>query len=298
MSISIQFIGVRAPATLGAQEQIALEWVWPERTVPEWETAIDAFEEQFEVSLIAEAVMEGARGALGVAMDELHGLTSQYLNLLKNTYRNNVGKYEVVNDLLAMGGSRGSILLEAMQLEAAWLDIDPLWTPLPTKTLAGFTTLREATEAKLRLYLNKRRAWRGAVGDLNELAIPLNDACVGWYAAATLVFPEGTSEGDMIRSTVPTTTDFTPFPDQALVVVNDPPGPGAYSVSLEAEHATKFDVHQKGPGETEFTKVGVDVPPGLYVKTGLAAGGYEVKGQGRNSRGAGPESEPAGITVT
>ena len=58
---------------------------------------------------------------------------------------------------------------------------------------------------------------------------------------------------------------------------------------------TKFDVCQKGPGETEFTKDGVEALPGLYVKTGLAAGGYEVKGQGRNSRGAGPDSEPATV---
>jgi len=36
----------------------------------------------------------------------------------------------------------------------------------------------------------------------------LEDLNEAWYAEATKVFPAGTAEGDMIRSTVPTT--YTP----------------------------------------------------------------------------------------
>ena len=296
LTVPIEFVGQRSSATISAQLQIAATWVWPEKTVVQWETQISDFEDQIEASLIAEAVMEGARGVLGEAMSGLHSLTSQDLNLLKNTYRNNEGKYEVVNGLVALGGSRGAIILEAMELEAAWLGINPLWVPLPLQTLGDFTTLREAAQAKLKEYLNKKAAWRDAVGAMNELAIALNEACVGWYAAATVVFPEGTAEGDMIRGTIPTTTDFTPLPGQAFVVL-DSTEPGGYSVNLEAEHATKFDVFQKGPGDTDYIKIGTDVPPGLFVKTGLVAGEYLLKAEGRNSRGAGPESGVTGLVV-
>ena len=295
---SITFTLNRTRCTASAQSIIALIWVWIGKTVAQWDASLLALESKMVALSDSEAEMEVNRGSLDADLADLHNKTLVWGTFFKLAYRNDPDNANVVKSLKASGGSRADIMEEATSLGSMWEKINPAWEPEAGQTLALFTTFREACAAKLYAYEKAKVGWRSTAEALNRMADVLDDECIAWYAAATVRFPEGTAEGDMIRGTVPTTTEFTPYPEQALVVVNEPPGPGAYSVSLEAEHATKFDVYQKGPGETEFTKVGVDVPPGLYVKTGLAAGGYEVKGQGRNSRGAGPESEPAGITVT
>jgi hypothetical protein len=130
--VSIEFVGQRAPATYSAQVQIDPEWVWPEKTIPGWEAQITAFQGQLESSLIAEAVMEVARGILDGGLEELHVLASQCLNLLKGTFRNS-NKYEPLIGRVALGGSRSNIMLEARELEAAWTSIDPLWCQCPPK---------------------------------------------------------------------------------------------------------------------------------------------------------------------
>ena len=294
-----RFIIERALATRSAQQNLALIWIWALKTLAQWTAAITSFETKELAVIDAKTTVNNLQGIVDAKLDELHELTVKVLTMLRTKLElTNPNSLHTVEVLSAVGDSRISVVEEAKELASAWKDLEPTWEPVPDLTLEEFQAKLAAADVILNEYLDARTAVRTAVGEWNGVAGPLNRDCVAWYRDATIVFPEGTGEGDMIRSIVPTTTEFTPFPDQALVVVNEPPGPGAYSVNLEAEHATKFDVYQKGPEETEFTKVGVDVPPGLYVKTGLPAGGYEVKGQGRNSRGAGPDSEPAGITVT
>ena len=45
---------------------------------------------------------------------------------------------------------------------------------------------------------------RRAAGDFNTLIGRLEDECIQWYAEATAVFPEGTTNGDLIRGQIPT----------------------------------------------------------------------------------------------
>src|SRR4051812_41192758 len=108
-------------------------------------------------------------------------------------------------------------------------------------------------------YARAKASWRVEAEGFNELAEELDLDCIGWYAAATQVFKEGTPEGDMIRGTVPTTTDFTPLPDKAQIIDARADEPGFAWIQFVAEHGTKFDVWRKGPGELEFLLVAHDI---------------------------------------
>ena len=290
------FFKERALATRSAQIIVALIWVWLEKTVAQWTTHIDAFLAQEEAAADANAVADARRSELDAKLEEVHQRTQQGLSFFKTACRNDVVKTGALRSLTAIGNSRALILEEALSFEAAWEELDPTWEPMTGQTLALFKVLREEGETCMEAYVAAKAAWRHETEGWNRLGEVIGQDCIAWYSVATQVFPEGTPEGDMIRGTVPTTTGFTHLPEQAVVVL-DEVVPGGYSVSLEAEHASKFDVFEKLDGELEYTKVGTDVPSGLFSRTGLTPGGREVKAEPRNSRGAGPMSDALGLTV-
>jgi hypothetical protein len=51
---------------------------------------------------------------------------------------------------------------------------------------------------------------RREVGRLNVLLTRAERDAVDWYAEATNVFPAGTETGDLIRSDIPTTSQYNP----------------------------------------------------------------------------------------
>ena len=266
-------------------------------TLVQWSTKITALFAQEEVAADASATADLARGDLNAKMDVLHSRTQQGLSLLKTNWRNDPAKSRALQRLSAIGDSRTQVLEEALAFESAWETIDPAWVPLAGQTLALFKVLRGEAATCLETYAAGKAGWRQETENFNQLVEILDRDCIGWYSAATLVFPEGTAEGDMIRGTVPTTTDFTPLPTQAEITLDAPPGANSILFSIFANHATKYDVYRQGPGETEFTKTGSDVDEGAYLETGLAVGSYLYKVVGKNSRGSGPESEVLGAAV-
>jgi hypothetical protein len=294
---TLEFILDRARATRSAQNSIAATWTWPEKLVADWDTDIAAVETQKAAAADAEAQVDLQRGDLDEQLDLLHDRTVQWGTFLRSTNRNNRARTRALRALSGQGKSRHNILDEAQVLESMWRKVDPVWVPVPTQTLALFKTFRELCITNMATYSDTKSEWRIETEETQELSEELNEDCMAWYEAATAMFPEGTAEGDMIRGTVPTTTDFVPLPEQAEIALDDT-GPGRYSVSLGGERATKFDVfHKFVDGPDGFVLVGEDVPPGLFEITGLAAGSYEVYAVPKNSRGSGPQSETVGLTV-
>lgn len=296
MQINVAAVGERTGATRSAQISIAAIWMWV-KTLLQWDASVTGLEAQVFAVANLEADVNLSRGTLDAALDVLHERTVKWLTFFKLQHRNDPARAQALRLLTASGGSRQSILDEANAFEAEWRSIDAAWLPEPTQTLASFQTYRESCITLLHTYKNAKSDWRTGVGNLYEYAATLHDENVAWYAAATVMFPVGTAEGDMIRGTIPTTTDVTPFPGQAEIALNESPGPGSNSMTLFAPHASKYDLFRKGPGETEFTKVGADIDEGLHVETGLTPGDYQYKLIGKNSRGSGPESEIIGVTV-
>ncbi|HMJ05822.1 MAG TPA: fibronectin type III domain-containing protein [Chthoniobacterales bacterium] len=86
-------------------------------------------------------------------------------------------------------------------------------------------------------------------------------------------------------------------PNQPVISVSTSPGAGKAHLEFDSAHATSFDVLQKAPGATDFTKVVDDGLLKTYDATGLTAGSYQYQVVGRNSLGDSPASDPATITV-
>ena len=87
-------------------------------------------------------------------------------------------------------------------------------------------------------------------------------------------------------------------PDQPVISVSTSPGAGKVHLEFDANHATSFDVLQKAPGETDFTKVVDDGLAKTYDATGLTAGAYQYEVVGRNSLGSSDPSDPVTVNVT
>jgi hypothetical protein len=173
---------------------------------------------QEEIASQAEQTMLAARGAWDSNLDDLHRRTVQGVSMCKNRNRNNPANLAVLSGLTARGTSRAETLAEALAWESAWAKVDATWSPLPANTLDIFRTLRkQCAEDLQQAYADSQADYRKEAETLADMAADLEQVMEAWYADATVVFPIGTAEGDMIRGTVPTT--YSPSTSKA------PPAP-------------------------------------------------------------------------
>ena len=222
MGESIEFIKARAIATLAAANAVASQWVWQEKTIAQMETQHQGITAQENLVGDANGPMLTARAEWDAALDTLHVRTMQGVAMAKTRFRNNPVKLALVENLEARGDSRAAILREALEWEKAWKQTEQTWSPMPANTFAAFGTLRlQCLEPLQHAYKDKQSAWREASNILTELGRAMEDVNEAWYADATRAFVQGTPEGNMIRGTIPTTSDGSPPPPTPPT----PPGP-------------------------------------------------------------------------
>ena len=224
MPESLAFIKDRAVKTISAANQVANVWTWSELSPAQHQTQLDALAGnqlakppvlgQESIVGTAEQTMLTARSAWDGGLDKLHAWTVLAVGSLKNSYRNDPAKLALVSGLSASESSRDGVVAEALALATAWESTDANWVPKAGVTLAAFKAQREASnEADRKAYAAAHSAWSSAAGTQRMMAAALEDRNEGWYASAVLVFPAGTPDGDMIRTTIPTT--YSPPPPKA-----------------------------------------------------------------------------------
>jgi len=294
MSDSLDFCLQRAQATRAAQAAIVLIWVWEEKTLAQWDSGIAAFILQIEAVEDADADTLGKRGDLDAALDALRSLTRRCLSIAKNKYRNTPAKLEVLANLRVEAGSRSGKIQESLEWESAWEEVDAAWVPLTGVTLAIFKTQRLAAQTLLETFTNTQASTRGEGTKLIQLKDQLSADCRAWYEAATNVFLEGTPEGDMIRSTVPTTYTPPSNPPTALEI-------NTATAQAGGDIATTY-VPGGGDGATsnrlEWQVVGVDADYDHSVPVNLVGqtlSGF-TSGQTVNLRVK--SANPAGVTYS
>ena len=216
----------RAQSTKAVQTSIAGTWTWDEMTLLQWDTAIAAFVTQMETEQDAEADYLAKRGETDAAIDSIHSLAGRSVRMAKNRYRDTPAKLEVIARLRNDSASRSGKLQDALEWESAWEKLDAAWSPLPGVTLVTFKPQRLAAMALLEGLTTKKTTWDAANEQLNTQGRVLNGNCVAWYEAATIVFPAGTPEGDLIRSDIPTTYTPPSTPPTAIQIDQVTPQPG------------------------------------------------------------------------
>lgn len=214
------FVG-RASATIAAAEQVAGRWTYQEVTIPDMTAALQAVTGnpssdppligQDEIATKADRAYYGAIGAWETGLTDLHRRTQQALAGLKNKYRNDPANLAVVSGLVADGKSREGKLSEALSCYAAWNQLCPDWKPATANTLTAFATLRKQCAEDLKTAVEKTEAaMMEENAKLKIMCLALEDTNVGWYGDATHFFPASDPDGQMIRSTIPTT--YVPKP--------------------------------------------------------------------------------------
>ncbi len=219
MKTDNQFSVDRAIKTISAARQVDTKWSWPDATPDQMQTQLETITGnssstppvvgQEEIADQAHRTRDGAYGTWRAQLNALHQFTVQGLNMAKNKFRNDPASLAVLAGLRATGKTTEKILTEALAWESAWNQLAPTWSPTPANTLAALKTLRKQCAEDLQTtFTNADSASHEQSAKLDQMCSGLEAVNVAWYADATRIFPVGTAEGDMIRSTVPTT--YTP----------------------------------------------------------------------------------------
>ena len=300
MAKNIEFTMQRSVATKAAQVSLSPGWVWDEKTLPQWDATIAALVTQMETEQDAQAEMLAKRGETDAAIDVLHSTTARSLRMAKNRFRDTPAKLAVFQTQRADAGSRTGMIQDALEWESGWEKTEPTWAPLPGQTLAGFKTSRLAATALLEAFVGKKAGWESADATLDAMGRALLADCVAWYEAATTVFLEGTAEGDMIRSTVPTSYTAPSNPPTALLIQSaTPQAGGAIAVTYVpggGQDANSLRLRWQVVGVDPGLDHDVAVNPVGQTLTGFSAG-QTVKLSVRAGNTAGNTDGPE-VTVT
>lgn len=210
MGSSLEFIETRLQATRDAQTEIAADWLWEEMSVLQWDTRVTGFTAKKAASATQEGVMLNKRATFEASIVQLHDLTVAGLKMARVKWRNDAARKAILSTLHAEGQSRDAVEKEAQAWAGVWASFDAAWVPTPGNTLAAFNTLLAACFTQENEFKQEHTEWREKAEEFNVFAAASEELCIAWYAAVTTVFPEGTPQGDMIRSTVPTTYNPPP----------------------------------------------------------------------------------------
>jgi len=249
------------------------------------------------------ATLNLARGELAEKQDEAHQAAIGVYGVMKTRYRKDPGSLDAINTLPTKDQSVEETRVRMDAMKALWSQLpnDPFSSPPgPFVAWAGmdqaaFSALLTTMTTAQAAFVTAVGAFEKAEGDLHAKDSHMADLAVSALEEGRSQFTEGSTEREVIDA-VPI-GPATQEPNQAVVSEATSPAPGQAHLRFAAEHATSFDVLHKGPGDTEFATVADDIIETTYDTSGLAAGTHEYKVIGQNTRGNGPESAVASITV-
>lgn len=298
--ISIEFTRSRAQATKDTQASLIStvpNWVWSEKSLIKWGEDIDLLDLAIAEESAKRTQWRNAAEQWQANINAIQVMTRDTASAGTYHFRNDEIKKLLFEGLATDGRSRADIYEQGLAARDAWEEADADWTLSTTDTLTAFSGLLTGCLVKQAAHSAKFTAWRRASAALMNKARLVDEDCIAWYAAATRKFPEGTTDGDLIRSAVPTTTRAEAEVGQA-VISNVMSGAGQIHFDCTAENATRFTYLHQTPGSAAFVVALTDSPESHFTLSGQPAGLHRFKAFGTNSGGSGPESAVTEITVS
>ena len=298
--ISIDFTRTRAQATRDTQASLAApptSWTWSEKTVEQWDKDLEALD---DLKIDESAKRTQWRNAAELWQADIDGIQQFTRDVVRKgnfRFRNDPVKVQLFQALVTDATSRSGVYEQGLAARDAWKEVDPAWQLSKQDTLAAFSSLLKASLAKQSVESAKFTAWRWASAALMNKAVLVDVDNVAWYAEATRKFPEGTTEGDLIRSAVPTTSRAEPEVGQA-VISNLVASGSTIHFDVAAPGATRFTYLQQAPGSPAFVVALADSPQSSFTLQGQSNGLHRFKAVGSNSGSSGPESAVAEVSVS
>lgn len=298
--ISIDFTRTRAQATRDTQASLAApptSWTWSEKSVEQWDKDLEALD---DLKIDESARRTQWRNAAELWQADIDGIQRFSRDVARKgnfRFRNDPVKVQLFQALVTDATSRSGVYEQGLAARDAWKEVDPAWQLSKQDTLAAFSSLLKASLAKQSAESAKFTAWRWASAALMNKAVLVDVDNVAWYAEATRKFPGGTTEGDSIRSAVPTTSRAEPEVGQA-VISNLVSSGRTIHFDVAAPGATRFTYLQQAPGSPAFVVALADSPQSSFTLQGQPNGLHRFKVVGSNSGNSGPESTVAEVTVS
>ena len=293
---SLLFVETRATASKAAQEIVASLWVWDEKPVAEWIADLAELDTLDVAEVTKRAELRSAAAAWDDTLSQVKQIIRDVVRLGRIRFRKQPTKLHQFEVLKTNGKSRQAIYDQGRALEKAWLETDAAWEPLEDLTAGSLGSLLAAALAQSEAHVDMKAQWRTAAAELYSKACALDEDNVAWYVEATTRFAVGTTMGDMIRSTVPTTYNPPPDVGQAVLshlMVQD----NAVHFDCDAPHATRFTYLYQAPGSPVFAVVTALTKEKSFTLGNLVPGVHRFKAFGRNSGGEGEESAVLEVTI-
>lgn len=293
---SIAFVLERAQASRNAQAEFASQWVWPEKTVIQWDTDIAALKAAQIAELQARVAYQNNTEQWDALLAEVETTCRKVVRLAKTRFRNDSVKFAMFAELTITKSSRDRIYNTAREILEVWDNVDGTWEPIPGIVMGGLGSMLGNSDAKKTVNQRLYTTWRRKALEQDAKARNLDELNVAWYSDATTRFSEGTMEGDLIRSTVPTTTEPVEAVGQAVIshlIVNN----GTIHFDWTAPHASRYTVLHRTPGTPEYVVLHGDTTETSITLENQSPGVHWFKAFGVNSQGDGPESVPVSIEV-
>lgn len=298
--ISIEFTRARAQATRDTQASLTTaptSWTWSQKTIIQWDAEIASLDQFVADESAKRTQWRNAAESWQAALDGIQSLTRQVASIGRIHFRNDAVKLALFEALRTDARDRAGVYEQGLAARDAWQEADPAWTVSASVSVSTLSSALTDALAKQAAHSAKFTAWRRAAAALTNTAQQVDEDCVAWYAESTRRFPEGTSDGDFIRSTVPRTTRSESAVGQAEIS-NLSVNAGTIQFDAAASGATRFTYLQQAPGSPAFVVVQADSPESIFTLTGQPVGVHRFKVVGSNSSGSGPESAVTEATVS
>ncbi len=301
---SIEFVRTRAQASRSAQVILAAPptspvWVWSRKPLVQWGADLAELDLLRTTESERRTDWRNAAESWQADLNRIQQITRDVAGYAASHFYNDEVKLRLFEPLQTDGRSRPDVYQQGLEARSAWSQTDPAWVIVSggeEVTNGSFGSLLAAAVARQTTYSDKLAAWRYAASALMNKAQKLDADNVAWYADATRRFPEGTTEGDMIRSTVPTTTT-PPQPVGQAVIANAMASGGDVHFDVSAPHATRYTYLQQVPGSPAFVVVLADSAEDSLTLHGQPPGLHRFKVVGSNSLGEGQESAVVEVAV-
>lgn len=205
-------------------------------------------------------------------------------------WRKDAARKIILSNLSADGGGRDTVQKEARAWAGVWESFDAAWVPTTGNTLVAFNTLIALSETQENTYKKEHTKWREQAEEINMFAVVSEELCVAWYGAATVEFAEGTPQGDMIRSTVPTTYNPPPAgaPNPLDITSVEDLGGGQVRANYGSggETATSLQLQWEVVGVSPgYSNSAVVVRPEQTVAAGVAGNVVRFRTRAANTSG-------------
>ena len=203
--MEISVVRTRAQATRDVQAEFAAQWVWPDKTLAQWDTDLTLLTEKERNENAAEQEEHAIRAQRNAAYKSLERFTMQTVAALKVSARGNTAVLEALKRLPGQPFGRPQSLARAKAVAEAWKTLLPNLALSPSHTHAAFeSAIAHAADLDAATSAAKAK-WRHAAEDLAEHLAQLDSDNKAWYALASRLYGPETTEGALLRSRVPVT---------------------------------------------------------------------------------------------